>query len=200
MWQWLSLCGYTRSEQEDSPVSGIGLYRKPGELPGGSSHRREQEKQQPKKSDLDYIEREHQTLPRKPKVRGTMKKYYIPFNILADVNYLYLFALYDLAEFNPDTGNYDTIHYKSINELAGRLQISSSTLNRILCNEHYSDFIELNKQNKTLFIRNDFKNGKKRPFVVLSDTEVIELKKLGDSLLIRYFLYIKYYCGFSPER
>jgi hypothetical protein len=127
-----------------------------------------------------------------------MKKYYIPFVVSAEVNYIYLLNLYDLAEFNPNTGNYDTIHYKSINELALRLQISSSTLNRILKNEHYFDFIELNKQEKTLFIRNDFKNGKKRPFVVLSDTEVAELKKLGDTLLIRYFLYIKYYCNFSP--
>lgn len=128
-----------------------------------------------------------------------MKKYYIPFVVAAEVNYLYLFSLYDLAEYNPDTGNFDTIHYNSIKELAERLEVSSSTLNRILSNDHYTDFLKLNKQSKTLFIQNDFKNGLKRPFVVLTDKEVAELKKLGDNLLIRYYLYIKFYCGYSPE-
>ena len=128
-----------------------------------------------------------------------MKKYYIPFVVSAEVNYLYLFDFYNLAEFNPDTGNFDKIQYNSIKELPGRLGFSSSTLNRILTNEHYTDFLKLNKQSKTLFIQNDFKNGLKRPFVVLTDKEVAELKKLGDNLLIRYFLYIKFYCGYSSE-
>lgn len=29
-----------------------------------------------------------------------IKKYYIPFNIKANINYLYLFSLYDIAAYN----------------------------------------------------------------------------------------------------
>lgn len=42
------------------------------------------------------------------------KKYYFPYNPIAKVNYLYLFALSDIAEYNQTTRLYDTISYTSI--------------------------------------------------------------------------------------
>lgn len=42
------------------------------------------------------------------------KKYYLPYNPTAKVNYLYLFALADLAEYSPTEKVYDTINYTSI--------------------------------------------------------------------------------------
>ena len=46
-----------------------------------------------------------------------MKIYYINFKPEADINYLHLFSLYDLAVYNPNTKAYDTIKYTSINKL-----------------------------------------------------------------------------------
>lgn len=129
-----------------------------------------------------------------------MKKYYIPFDITKDINYLHLLNIYGQAVFNIDTGKYDTINYISIRELAERLKISPSTLNRILNNKDYTDILKLNQQDRQIIIQNDFKNGQKRPFVVLSDTEVRALKNIGDSFLIRYYLYIKFYCGYSKGK
>ena len=45
-----------------------------------------------------------------------MKIYYLHFKPNADVNYLHLFSLYDLADYNPATKAYDTINYTSITE------------------------------------------------------------------------------------
>lgn len=42
------------------------------------------------------------------------KKYYLPYNPTAKINYLYLFALADLAEYNPTEKVYDTINYTSV--------------------------------------------------------------------------------------
>lgn len=126
-----------------------------------------------------------------------MKKYFIPFDITADINYLYLLKFYHEAEYNTTTGKYDTINYISTRELAERLKISPSTLNRIFDKKDYTVFFERNQQNNKIIIQNDFKKGQKRPFVVLSDTEVSALEKIGDSLLIRYYIYIKFYCGYS---
>jgi hypothetical protein len=47
-----------------------------------------------------------------------MKIYYLNFNPQADVNYLHLLALYDLAQYNPATKAFDTITYNSISKLS----------------------------------------------------------------------------------
>lgn len=71
-----------------------------------------------------------------------MKIYYLHFKPDADVNYLHLFSLYDLADYNPATKAYDTINYTSIPKLAALLPYSNSTLNRILVNDEYKDFLK----------------------------------------------------------
>ena len=57
-----------------------------------------------------------------------MKIYYLHFKPDADVNYLHLFSLYDLADYNPATKAYDTINYTSIPKLAALLPYSAATL------------------------------------------------------------------------
>ena len=67
-----------------------------------------------------------------------MKIYYLHFKPDADVNYLHLFSLYDLADYNPATKAYDTINYTSIPKLAALLPYSAATLNRLLANDEYN--------------------------------------------------------------
>ncbi len=38
------------------------------------------------------------------------------------------------------------------------------------------------------------------PFVTLSNEEYTKLIAIGDSFVIRYYLYIKYYCGYSKSK
>ena len=54
------------------------------------------------------------------------KKYYLPYKPTAKINYLYLFALADLAEYNPTEKVYDTINYTSDEQLAGLLTLTPS--------------------------------------------------------------------------
>ena len=79
-----------------------------------------------------------------------MKIYYLNFKPDADVNYLHLFSLYDLADYNPATKAYDTINYTSIPKLAALLPYSNSTLNRLLINDEYKDFLSIDKDNRTI--------------------------------------------------
>lgn len=100
-------------------------------------------------------------------------KYYIPFVPSAKINYYVLFLLYDLAEYNKITKCYDTIKYKSLSELAKKLDISESTLKRILKNTDYDNFIKADKANKTIYLLNNFSaKGETRPFVCLSLNEL----------------------------
>ena len=102
-----------------------------------------------------------------------MKKFYIPFDLSANVNYNYIISLYCIAEFDTDTKRYNTIKYKSLKQLAEMLNISYKTLNNILNNDEYNIFINIDKYNKTIYLNNDFVNNKTFiPFVVLYDNEI----------------------------
>ena len=68
-----------------------------------------------------------------------MKHYYLPFLPMAKIDYLHLLALYDLAEYQTDTGAFDTIRYTSSAALAEQVKLSSSTISRILKSEKYAD-------------------------------------------------------------
>ncbi len=90
-------------------------------------------------------------------------KYYFKFSPQAKVNYLFLFSLWEKAEFNTSRRVYDTIHYRSITELAADLKISVSTLRRYLNDESYNDFFTLDKKSKTIILKNNVREIK--PFV-----------------------------------
>ena len=79
-----------------------------------------------------------------------MKIYYLHFKPNADVNYLHLFSLYDLADYNPATKAYDTINYTSIPKLAALLPYSAQTLDRLLKNDEYKKFLSIDKTNKVI--------------------------------------------------
>ena len=122
-----------------------------------------------------------------------MRFYYVPFVPAANINYLHLFDLYDLAEYREETKTYDTIRYTSINKLSAKLPFSNSTLSRILNNESYKEFLIVDKENKIITIRNNFPKGTKRAFVRLSAEEVNLFREKNDDLFTTYYIYLKYY-------
>lgn len=127
-----------------------------------------------------------------------MKIYYLNFKPDADVNYLHLFSLYDLADYNPITQAYDTITYTSISKLADLLPYSAATLNRLLSNKEYQHFLSIDKDNKAIIINcSVIKGSNNNCFVRLTKNEVDYLKKENDNLLCKYYIYMKYYCSLA---
>ncbi len=77
-----------------------------------------------------------------------MRNYFIRYYPTADINYLYLFMLYGIAEYNVSRKCYDTISYSSIKQLSNRITdvykdkaFSYSTLRRILQDTNYANYI-----------------------------------------------------------
>lgn len=129
-----------------------------------------------------------------------MKIYYLNFNLKSNINYLHLFALYDLAEYNPNTKAYDTIIYTSISKLAELLPFSTSTLNRILSDNEYNSFLSIDKNNKRITLNcSMIKGSNNNCFVRLLNNEVSYLQKEKDNLLCKYYIYIKYYCSLANK-
>lgn len=123
------------------------------------------------------------------------RKYYFSFSPAADVNYLFLFSLWDIAEYNQETKRFDTVRYTNLTELAARLNVSAATLSRYLSGTSYNAFFTLDRKNKAITLLNDVKELK--PFVMLTDKQVSFLKKQKDKLLCKYFVYLAYYCRLS---
>lgn len=129
-----------------------------------------------------------------------MKIYYLHFKPDADVNYLHLFSLYDLADYNPATKAYDTINYTSIPKLAALLPYSAATLNRLLVNDEYKQFITIDKENRVLTLNSSvIKGSNNNCFVRLNENEVAYLRKEQDNLLCKYYIYMKYYCSLAKK-
>lgn len=134
-------------------------------------------------------------------------KYYIPFiENMKKIDIYFLFSLYDLAEYNVDTKNYDTVRYTTQESLALLLGISVSKLKRIISNSAYDEYFKVDTKNKIITINNDFHKSKskeeKKPFVSVSAGEVRILRKYKEhnELLPKYYLYIKYYCGYNKKK
>lgn len=134
------------------------------------------------------------------------KVYYIPFiENMKKIDLYFLFNLYDLAQFNDETKVYDTIHYTSQSNLALQLGISLSQLKRIISNKAYSNYFFVNTIEKTITLYNDFRNSnrqkEKMPFVSLSAEEIRVLREneKNNELLPKYYVYLKYYCGFNVK-
>lgn len=133
-----------------------------------------------------------------------MNKYYLPFVANRDIDYLFLLNLWDIADYNKDSKNYDTIRYSTLKGLAEILGISYSTLNRKLQNTKYSTFFTIDKENKTITLNNNTRKGsnnKLKKFVLLSDVEVkIMRNQVNDKVLFsQYLVYIIYYCRLSEK-
>lgn len=138
-------------------------------------------------------------------------KYYLPFIPHADVNYFYLFGLIDIASYTPSTHSYDTVQYRSVRNLAEKLNISQSTVNRMLSDQDYKEFFTVDKNNKIITLKNSFFNQKKQEntpiekdnnklFISLSENEVAFLRQYNDNLLCKYYIYTKFYCVYAAYK
>lgn len=124
--------------------------------------------------------------------------YYLRFEPTANVNYFHLLALYDLAEYTKENKAFDTIRYVSIKQLAADTGVSVSTMNRILSSSDYRKFFDVDTTERIITLKSSFPKGAKAAFVKLTAAEVCFLRdQKKDNLLAQYFLYMKYYCGFS---
>ena len=129
-----------------------------------------------------------------------MKKYYyLRFRPTANVDYIYLLAFYDLAEYNEESKVFDTIHYPSVRVLAESLSISTATVNRILSNPEYTDFMRVDKITKTITLCNSFMRGQSEQFVRLTADEVRLIREVNNNLFAKYLIYLKYYCGYTKD-
>lgn len=134
---------------------------------------------------------------------ANLKNYYIPFLPLADINYYYLFSLYDLAQYRKEQNSYDYLKIKSYNALANEIDISESTARRMLTEyEDYKNFFNYNKETKEIILLNKFARSanNNKPFVVLKDTEIEFLRKHKEKLFPKYLIYLKYSCGHSKSK
>jgi transcriptional antiterminator len=106
-----------------------------------------------------------------------LKQYYLRFLPTANIDYLFLLNLYDLADYNTDTKTYNLITYKSLAGLAECLGVSDRTVRRHLENAEYEPFLQWDKKNKRILLYNDFsKTGYRVPFITVSPVEVRLLK------------------------
>lgn len=141
-----------------------------------------------------------------------MKQYYIPYFPGAKKhNLLQILYLYEVAAYDKETRLYNKIIFQSldeltrrINEAAGESVLSKATLSRLLNNEEYKGYFTYNKEQKEIVLNNNFRSkpGAKENqcFVVVSAPEISYLVRSQDSLLIQYFLYLRYYCGLSKSK
>lgn len=133
-------------------------------------------------------------------------KYFIPFSVSANINYVYFFCLLQIAEYNRETKRYDTIIYKSISELTNRINtfsaisISDSTISRFLREmerEEYKEYLSIDRKKKIITINNNYRDKRLLPFVVIDERALSFLIKQKSNLLCKYYLYLCYYCGIS---
>lgn len=129
-----------------------------------------------------------------------INKYYVPFVPNADINYFYLFSLYEIAEYQSATNSFSLIAYTSQRELADNIGVSTATIGRIIKSKEYKSFLTIDTKTKTIILNNSFKGIKKQPYVILTAEEVTFLRSLNDNLLTKYLIYLKYYCGFTGNK
>lgn len=127
------------------------------------------------------------------------RSYYILFQPAKQIDYLYLLALYDLASYNPERKVFDSICYSSVSDLAKSLDVSPSTMTRILNSPNYYPYFTVNKEAKTITLKNNFQ-GASLPFVQLLPEEVALMRKVKEPMFSKYLIYMKYYCGYSKKK
>ena len=108
----------------------------------------------------------------------TMRKYFLNYDEKATVNYSFLFALFCIAETNKKEKIDNIIVYKSLKELANKMQakcgyyVSPSTISRILNDEKYLPYFS--KSGNTITLNTNYKKGvsASNKFVVLAENEI----------------------------
>ena len=129
-----------------------------------------------------------------------LRHFYIRYEPKANINYIYLFYLYSLAEYNTSTNLFDTVSYKSVRALQrliverfGKGSISPSSLCRLLKDDRYRNYIKVDTEHNRIALQTATKG---MPcFVVLTKREIDFLIDKKDNLLAKYYLYLKHFCG-----
>ena len=138
-----------------------------------------------------------------------MSKYFLYYDEKANVNYCFLFALHSIAEPNKKEGINNIITFSSYNELQNRFKrecnynISVSTISRILKQtDIYSYYFTKSKEENKIVLNVNFKKGNtlNNKFVVLCSKEIEFLLQQDNKQLNKYYLYLKYYCGYSKSK
>lgn len=104
------------------------------------------------------------------------------------------------------------IHYKNLSDLSQQIKqntniyFSVSTISKILSDTIlYKNHFKVNKERNILILLIDFRNIAEethsgKSFVTLENHEIDFLLREKNSLLTKYFLYIKYYCSITKEK
>lgn len=137
-----------------------------------------------------------------------MRMYYLNYDEKANINYCFLFALFSIAERNQKEKLDNIIVYKSLKELADRIKaqcnysISPSTISRILNNADYLPYFSKSTTENKIVLNTCFKKGKaaSNKFVILTDKETNFLLEQDNKQLNKYYLYLKYYCGYTKSK
>lgn len=135
----------------------------------------------------------------------SQKYFYFPFYPKANVNYVYLCLLSVIAEYDTELKSNSIIKYESIYELSQRIGISESTLNRVLsCRGRYEDynkFLQVDKKKKTITLLNSFAGKRNVSYVSVPAKDILLLlQKECESMMILYYLYLRFYCGRSKSK
>ena len=137
-----------------------------------------------------------------------MRNYYIYYDNTADINYNFLFCLHKIADINGSDRLYNTINYIKLSSLSTKIKevcgysIAPSTISKIFQNQdNYINYFSICKATKVITLHNNFRKANQQSrFVILNDTEINFLISKADNLLNKYYLYLKYYCGFSKTK
>ena len=80
------------------------------------------------------------------------------------------------------------------------LPYSNSTLNRLLANDEYKDFLTIDKDKRVITLNSSvIKGSNNNCFVRLTNKEIAYLRQEEDNLLCKYYIYLKYYCSLAEK-
>ena len=71
-----------------------------------------------------------------------------------------------------------------------------------ICSKNYLPYFSVIAEQNKIILNNNFKKGKNssNKFVVLNDKEILFLLQQNNKLLNKYYLYLKYYIGYSKSK
>jgi len=107
-----------------------------------------------------------------------MKKYFFPFTLdCKETNFILLFRLYTLAQYNKETKLYDIIPIESKKKLSCGLRCSGATLSRFLRNNAKNAlYFTCDDTKQIIKLNNNFTNRQdNRQFVCITEEELLFL-------------------------
>lgn len=137
-----------------------------------------------------------------------MKMLYLNYDENAEINYIFIFCIFLIAEADTKERINNIITFNNQKELIQKIKdncsysFSKSSMSRILNDEKYLPYFSYDKENSKIILNNNFKKGKAQgnKFVILNSNEISFLIEQDNKLLNKYYLYLKYYCGYSKSK